>query len=130
MRTTWEKIVHHFGTTYGHYISNEMHKKSKFTIPKPGYTEYVQSKHKQHVGLFNLDSARLSKEREAKRVILNQEVEDGNDPEAPIKMAILENDIDEAIYKTSIDLAIHLTDAEKTEHDNAWRIYRERVARP
>ena len=39
-----------------------------------------------------------------KRVMLNQAVEDGNDPEAPIKLDMLENDIDEAIYKTSTDL--------------------------
>ena len=87
----------------------------------------MQSKHKQHVGLFNLDSARLSKEREAKRVILNQEVEDGNDPEAPIKLDMLENEIYEATYKASIDTEIHLTDANKIEHNNQWNTYRERT---
>jgi hypothetical protein len=29
MRTTWEKIVHHAGTIYGHDISNELLNKKK-----------------------------------------------------------------------------------------------------
>ena len=82
------------------------------------------------MGIPNLQIARLSEAREANIVMLNQAVEDGNYPETPIMLAIMENDIDEAIFKTSIDLEIHLTDAEKTEHDNAWHTYRERASRP
>ena len=69
--------------------------------------------------LINLHSARLSEAREEKRVMLTQSVEDRNDPEAPIRMAILENNIDEVTHKDSIDPEIHLTDADKTEHENA-----------
>ena len=46
--------------------------------------------------LINLQSARLSEAREAKIVILTKAVEDGNDPEVPIRMAMMENEIDEA----------------------------------
>ena len=90
MRMTWEMIVHHVRTIYYHNIINELQNKTKVSIPKPKYTEYVQLKHKQRVELLNLQSARLSKEREAKRVMLNQLVEDGNYEEAPIKLAMLE----------------------------------------
>ena len=120
---TWENIVHNVGTIYGHDIRNGMQNKTKVSIPKPDYTEDVQSKHKQRVEVLSLQSVRISEAREANRVMLNQAVEDGNDPEAPINLAMLENEIDRATYKASIDPAIHLTGAKKTEHDNIWRMF-------
>ena len=128
MRTTWEKIVHHFGTIYGHEISNKPHNKEKDSIPNTEYTEDVQSKHRQRVELLNLQSERLSEAIEAKRVMLTQAVKDVNYPEAPIKLDIMENEIDEETYKASIDTENQLTDDEKIEHDNAWRTYRERTS--
>ena len=65
---------------------------------------------------------------EANKVMLTQSVEYGNDPEAPIKLAMLESQIDEANYKASIYSTIRLTDAEMVEQDNAWLTYRERTA--
>ena len=38
-------------------------------------------------------------------------------------MAMLENDIDVATYKASIDPEIYLTYAKKIEHDNLWHTY-------
>ena len=111
MRTTWEKIFHHVGTIYRHNISDKLQNKVKFSIPKPGYTEYLQSKHKQHMKLLNLQSASLSEAMESNRVMLTQSVKDGNDLEAPINMSILENEINESTYKASIDPATHITDA-------------------
>ena len=78
---------------YGHSISNELQKKMKVFIPKPEYTEYVQLQHKFFVELLNLQSTVLSDGREEKRDMMVQSVEDGNNPEAPINMEILENDM-------------------------------------
>ena len=72
MRTTWEKIFHHTGTFYGHDIINELQNKMKVFIPKPEYTEDLLSKHKQHVGLINLQIARLIETSKSKKVMLNQ----------------------------------------------------------
>ena len=129
MRTTWGKIVQNVGNIYGHDIRNKLQKKMKVFIPKPEYTENVQSKHKQRMEILNLRSARLSEARESKRVMLNQAVEYVNGPEAPINLDTLENKIDESTYKASIDQAIRLTDVKKIEHNNAWRTYRERTPR-
>ena len=49
MRTTWENIVHHARTIYGHDIRNKLNKKTKVSISKPEYTDDVQLKHKQRV---------------------------------------------------------------------------------
>ena len=54
--------------------------------------------------LLNLQSASLSESSEVRIVMLNQTVEYGNDPEASIKLDMLENDIYEAVHKTSIDM--------------------------
>ena len=79
--------------------------------------------------ILNLCSAMLNEAREANRVIMNQAVENRNDPKAPIKMDMLENEIYESTYKASIDPEIHLTYSEKIEHNNTWRTNREKMAR-
>ena len=99
------------------------------SICKPEYTEDVQSKYKQCVELLEIHSARLSEAREVKRVMIVQEVKDGNDSEAPIKLSMMENEIKEATYKDSIYPEIHLTYPDKTEHENAWHTYIERDLR-
>ena len=114
MRSTWENIVHHISTIYGHNIISELQNKTKVSTFKPEYTEDIQSKHKQRVELLNLQSSRLSEAREAKRAMLTKAVEDGNDPEATINLDMLENKIVEATYKASLNLEIHLTDDDKT----------------
>jgi hypothetical protein len=43
------------------------------------------------------------------------------DPEAPMLLAILENEIKEAEYQATMDLPIALDETEKTENINAWR---------
>ena len=40
-RVTWEKIVHHVGTIYGHDISNEL----QVILPEQEYTDDVKAKH-------------------------------------------------------------------------------------
>jgi hypothetical protein len=45
MRTTWEKIVHHVGTIYGHDISNVLMNKKTVTISEPEYTQEILNKH-------------------------------------------------------------------------------------
>ena len=68
---------------------------------------------------LNLNNARLSEARESNRFMLSQEVEDGNGPEAPIKLAVLENNIYEATYKASIDPEINPADGNKREYVNS-----------
>ena len=58
---------------------------------------------------------------------MTKAVEDGNDPEALIKLDMHENEIDEATYKNSIDLEINLTGDNKIEYYNAWLTYRKRT---
>ena len=45
IRTTWEKIVHHAGTIYGHDISNELQNRKTIIIEEPKHTQEVLDKH-------------------------------------------------------------------------------------
>jgi hypothetical protein len=51
------------------------------------------------------------------------------DPEAPMLLALLDNEIDEATYQARLALPIKLDDMEQTHHYNEWRTYRERTSR-
>ena len=47
------------------------------------------------------------------------------DPEAPMKLTILQNEITQGEFEANIDVPIELTDTEKTQHSNEWCTYRE-----
>jgi hypothetical protein len=70
----------------------------------------------------------LQQARKAQKVILQAAVTQGNDPEAPLKLAILQNAIAEGDFEQKVEVPIELTDSEKTQHNNEWRTYRERNA--
>jgi hypothetical protein len=129
MRTTWEKIVHHVGTIYGHDISNELQNKKLVIISKPEHTPEVLAKHLERETRHANQILRLKDAREDKRSALSKEVVLDRDPDASMSLAILDNEIEEADYQATLKLPIKLDESEKTEHDNAWRTYRERNTR-
>ena len=61
MRTTWEKIVHHVGTIYGHDISNELQNKRTVIITKPEHTQDVLEKHADRVTRHASQEQRLTR---------------------------------------------------------------------
>ncbi len=63
MRTTWEKLVHHVGTIYGHDISNELQNKKTVTIAKPEHSVEVLAKHQDRVTRHNSQQQRLMSAR-------------------------------------------------------------------
>ena len=128
MRTTWEKLVHHVGTIYGHDISNELLNKKAVVLQKPEYTQDVRDKHDERTARHDSQQDRLSRARLVQKTALEQAVKD-KDSAAPMALAMLENEIEEARYQATVELPIKLNDIEKTEHDNAWRTYRERASR-
>jgi hypothetical protein len=52
----------------------------------------------------------------------------GEVEDAPMKLAILENEIAQGKFEASVEIPIDLNDSEKTQHINDWRSYRERNA--
>ena len=107
MRTTWEKIVHHAGTIYGHDISNELQNRKTITIEEPKHTQEVLGKHAEKEARRLTQQARLIRARELRRTSLEALVTAGTDPTAPMTLAEIENEIEEAEYQATLDLPIN-----------------------
>jgi hypothetical protein len=129
MRTTWEKVVHHVGTIYGHDISNELQNRKFIIIDEPRHTKEVLEKHADKETRRITQQARLSRARQLERSALRTAVGVGTDLTAPRMLAVLENEIEESEYQATLDLPIKLTDEESTHYSNEWRTYRERTTR-
>lgn len=126
MRTSWEKLVQYAGTTYGQDISNELKNKKEITIPEPEHTDDVKNRHAAREQLVKDGIRNIQAARKQQEIVLEKAVSDGTDPDAGMKLAILQNEIAQADYELSQEVPIELTDSEKTQYNNAWRTYRER----
>ena len=47
----------------------------------------------------------------------------GVDSEAPMKLAVIKNEIKQGNLDLNMDLPIEMTDTEKTAYSNEWRTY-------
>ena len=72
--------------------------------------------------------SRLIRSREVKLQLLESEFQRQEDPEAPVNLVMLINQIVEANYQATVELAINLDGNQKTQYDNEWRTQHERVA--
>ena len=130
MRTTGEKIANHVGTIYGSDISNELLNKNPVVLAEPEYTQEVTGKHADREKRNTNQQLQLSVARNVQKTALEAGIlrVDG-DPSAPMKLAYLENEIEEANYQVGRSLPIELDATEKTMHDNKWRTHRERTSK-
>ena len=128
MRTSWEKLVQYVGTNYGQDISNELQNKITVTLAEPVHTPEVLARHATREQLIRTGQANIQRARQAQLFILRAAVATATDPEAPMKLAILENEIAQGDFEQNEDVPIEMTDSEKTHHSNEWRTYRERNA--
>jgi hypothetical protein len=62
----------------------------------------------------------------SKCVILEAAATLGADPDAPMQLAILDNEIAEGNYEQNNEVPIEMLDSEKTQYSNDWRTYQER----
>jgi hypothetical protein len=72
-------------------------------------------------GQLNINQA-----RQAQETILKAAVQAGTDMDAPMKLAILQNEIALGEFSASIEFPVVLTDSEKTQFSNDWCTFRER----
>jgi hypothetical protein len=72
-------------------------------------------------GQMNIQRARKDQE-----TILDAAVLTGIDMEAPMELALLQNEIAQGGLSANIEVPIVLNDSQKTQFSNDWRTYRER----
>ena len=121
MRITWEKIAHHIGTIYGHDISNELQNKKIVMIQEPTCSQEALDKHADRVKRKKAQHERINDAWKIQAKSLDKLAMSGDD--AVVSLAELQNKIDEATCKNSIDPPVHLDETEKTLQDNKWWTY-------
>jgi hypothetical protein len=126
MRTSWEKLVQYAGTSYGQNISNELQNKVTVILAEPVHSATVMARHATRKLMIRNGQANLQQARLAQQTILEAAVDAATDPEAPMKLAILNNAIAEGEFEQNMEVPIDMSDSEKTQYSNEWRSYRER----
>ena len=117
MRTTWEKLVQYVGTTYGQDISNELQNKTTVTLLEPEHSPAVMARHAIRERMIHVGQANLQQAREAQRVILEAAVA-ANNLDAPMKLAILNNEIAQGDFEQNEEVPIVTSESEKTQYSN------------
>jgi hypothetical protein len=128
MRTSWEKLIQFLGTNYGQDISNELQNKIPVILSEPVHTPEVLARHAIREQMVRTGEENLQWAHLLKRVILEAAAALGADPDAPMQLEILDNEIVEGNYKQNNEVAIEMSDSEKMQYSNDWRTYQERNA--
>jgi hypothetical protein len=124
MRTSWEKLAQYVGTNYGQDISNELQNKITVILVEPVHTDDVIFKHSLRKTMIRNGQMNIQRDRKAQETILDAAVLAGLDMEAPMKLALLQNEIAQGGFSANIEVPIVLNDSQKTQFINEWRTYR------
>jgi ribosomal protein L15 len=127
MRTSWEKLVKYVITNYGQDISNELQNKIYVDIIELVHSAEVLRKHGLLEAIIRSGQRNIQWARQAQEKILEAAVP-VKDPDAPMKLAILQNEIAQGDFSSSNEVEMELNDSEKMQFSNEWRTFRERNA--
>jgi hypothetical protein len=125
IHTSWEKLVQYVGTNYGQDINNELQKQVWVVLTEPVQTDNVLARHSVRGVMIKNGQLNIEQARQVQETILKASVQAGTDMDAPKKLAILQNEIAQGEFATSIEVPVELTDSEKTQFSNDWRTFRE-----
>jgi hypothetical protein len=128
MRTSWEKLVQYVGTNYGQDISNELQNKFTVALIEPVHSDEVLENHEKRVTMVRAGQRSIQRARRVQEAILDKAVKATDPGDAPMKLALLQNEIAQGDFAASDNVAMVLSDSEKTQFSNDWRTYRERNA--
>jgi hypothetical protein len=124
IRTLWEKLVQYVGTNYGQDINNELQNKVWVVLTEPVHTDNVLARHSVREVMIRNGQLNIQQDLQAQETILKDAVQAGTDMDAPMRLAILQNEIAQGEFSASIEVPVVLTDSEKTQFSNDWRTFR------
>jgi hypothetical protein len=124
MHTSWEKLAQYVGTNYGQDISNELQNKITVILLEPVYTDDMLMKHSTRETIICNGNMNIQRARKSQETILEAAVQAGLDMEAPMKLALLQNDIAQGEFSANVEVPIVLNDSQKTQFRKEWRTYR------
>jgi hypothetical protein len=92
-------------------------------ITNPLQTGNVLAIHSVREVMIRNGQLNIHQARQAQEAILKAAVQAGTDMDAPMRLAILQNEISQGEFATSIEVPVVLTDSEKTQFSNDWRTF-------
>jgi hypothetical protein len=92
-RTSWEKLVQYGGTNYGQEINKEFQNKVWVVLTGPVHTEDGLARHSVREVMIRNGQLNIQQARQAQETILKASVQAGTYMDAPMKFAILQNEI-------------------------------------
>jgi hypothetical protein len=95
----------------------------------PVHTNDVLARHSVREVIIRTGQLNIQRARQAQETILKAAVLAGIDMDAPMKLAILQNEIAKGEFSANIEVPVELTDSEKTQFSNKWLTFRERNAK-
>jgi hypothetical protein len=125
MRTSWKKIAEYVGTSHGQDISNELQNKITVIIPEPTHAPAILTQNVARETVIRAGQNNLQLARRAGEAILQAAATAGQDPRAPMELAILQNETATGQLELTEPVPLQLTDPEKTQYSNDWRTYQE-----
>jgi hypothetical protein len=111
MRTSWEKLAQYVGTNYGQDTINELQNKITVILVEPVHTDDVLLKHSLRYTMIHKGQMNIQRARKAQETILDAAVLAGIDMEAPMKLALLQNEISQGEFSANIKVPIVLNDS-------------------
>ena len=130
MRTTMEKIVQYVGANLGPDIANELENKTESVLAEPAHTAAVLARHANREALVRANRANLQAAREARCTAIQAVIAgDPTNTEAPMELAILQNEIAEAAFQDAQDVEVDLTKDERSEYEGRWKSHNVRKAK-
>ena len=85
-------------------------------------------RHAQREAMVRAGQQNIRGAREQQRTLLEAAVAAGIEVDAPMRLAILQNEMAQAEFDAAVEVPVVLTDSEKTQYNNDWHTYRERTA--
>jgi hypothetical protein len=128
MCTLWEKLVQYVGTNYGQDISNELQNKFTVALVEPVHPDEVLENHEKLVTIVRAGQRNIQRARRFQESILDKATKATDPGVAPMKLALLQHEIAQGDFAANDNVAIVLSESEKTQFSNDWRTYRERNA--
>jgi hypothetical protein len=118
MRTSWESIVQYVGTNYGQDINNELQNKIPVVLIEPVHTNDVPTRHSVREVMIRTGQLNIQRACQAQETIIKGSVLTGIYMDAPMKLAIIQNEIAQGKFAANVEVPVELTDSEKTKFRN------------
>jgi hypothetical protein len=93
-------------------------------LVEPVHTDDVLLKHSLRENMICNGQMHIQTARKSVETILEAAVRAGLDMEAPMKLALLQNDIAQGEFSANVEVPIVLNDSQKNKFSNKWRTYR------